>query len=108
MSDVIELDLDLPGEPTDGDNITDWCLEQFHARYGDHITKDDIWEYLYGVMHAPTGLNATNTTFNAICPGFPSLMTLRRFESRVERLWTCTSTTKRSTSTRWSVSWTTK
>ena len=53
MSDVIELDLDLPEETTDDDNITDWCLEQFHARYGEHITKDDIWEYLYGVMHAP-------------------------------------------------------
>ena len=35
------------------DNITDWCLDQFQARYGSHITKDDIWEYLYGVMHAP-------------------------------------------------------
>ncbi len=53
MSDVIELDLDLPTEPTDSDNITDWCLEQFHDRYGDHISKDDVWEYLYGVMHAP-------------------------------------------------------
>ena len=52
MSDVIELDLDCQ-TPTDDDNITDWCLEQFHARYGEHITKDDIWEYLYGVMHAP-------------------------------------------------------
>ncbi len=53
MSDVIELDLDLPEGPTDDDNITDWCLEQFHDRYGGHITKDDVWEYLYGVMHAP-------------------------------------------------------
>lgn len=53
MNEVIELDLDLPSEPTDDDNITDWCLEQFQNRYGTHITKDDIWEYLYGVMHAP-------------------------------------------------------
>lgn len=53
MSDVIELDLDLPEEVSDGDNITGWCLDQFHARYGGHITKDDVWEYLYGVMHAP-------------------------------------------------------
>ncbi len=39
----------------DGDNITDWCLEQFGERYGAQVkvTKDDIWEYLYGVMHAP-------------------------------------------------------
>lgn len=53
MNEVIELDLDLPTEPTDGDNITDWCLQQFQNRYGAHVMKDDIWEYLYGVMHAP-------------------------------------------------------
>ena len=38
----------------DTDNITDWCLSEFQTHYGDtNITKDDIWEYLYGVMHAP-------------------------------------------------------
>ena len=47
------LDLDLAEDIPDGDNITDWCLDQFTQRYGDHITKDDVWEYLYGVMHAP-------------------------------------------------------
>ena len=49
------LDLDMPevGSAADSDNVTDWCLEQFQARYGTQITKDDIWEYLYGVMHAP-------------------------------------------------------
>ena len=52
MAEALELDLDLPSEAVDIDNITDWCLEQFHNRYGDHITKDVIWEYLYGVMHA--------------------------------------------------------
>ena len=53
MSDTIELDLDLNEAGVgDGDNITDWCLQQFHDRYGAHITKDNIWEYLYGVMHA--------------------------------------------------------
>ena len=51
--DQTEFDLDLAEEPADDDNITDWCLEQFRTRYGDHVTKDDIWEYLYGVMHAP-------------------------------------------------------
>lgn len=38
----------------DGDNVTDWCLDQFQEHYGNEsITKDGIWEYLYGVMHAP-------------------------------------------------------
>lgn len=38
----------------DGHNVTDWFLARVHERYGDEsITKDDVWEYLYGVMHAP-------------------------------------------------------
>ena len=36
------------------DNITDWCLKQFCMQYPTlHITKDDIWHYLYGLLHAP-------------------------------------------------------
>ena len=36
------------------DNITDWCLRRFRQRYPDlHIAKDDIWHYLYGLLHAP-------------------------------------------------------
>ena len=36
------------------DNITNWCLQQFHAQYPDlQITKDDIWHYIYGLLHAP-------------------------------------------------------
>ena len=50
MTDSLDLGLDLGA---DGDNITDWALRQFQARYGTQITKDDIWEYTYGVMHAP-------------------------------------------------------
>ena len=48
--------IDPPPEWPDPDNhnVTDWCLDQFRAHYRDEtITKDDIWEYLYGVMHAP-------------------------------------------------------
>ena len=42
------------GAMEDVDNITDWCLGEFQTRYGNPaITKDEIWEYLYGVMHAP-------------------------------------------------------
>ena len=36
------------------DNITDWNLQQYCHRYPDlQITKDEIWYYLYGVLHAP-------------------------------------------------------
>ena len=37
------------------DNITDWALKQFINRYGKAaaISKDDIFAYVYAVMHAP-------------------------------------------------------
>ena len=36
------------------DNITDWCVQQFRTQYPAlHITKDDIWHYFYGLLHAP-------------------------------------------------------
>ena len=45
---------DAPEEHSRVDNITDSCLELFQDHYEDPtITKDDIWAYLYGVLHAP-------------------------------------------------------
>ena len=36
------------------DNITNWCRQQFRNQYPSlHISKDDIWYYLYGLLHAP-------------------------------------------------------
>jgi predicted helicase len=36
------------------DNITDWGLKQFQAHYKKQtITKDDIFNYVYGVLHDP-------------------------------------------------------
>ena len=36
------------------DNLMDQGLQQFRARYPSlSITKDDIWHYLYGLLHAP-------------------------------------------------------
>ncbi len=40
-------------EQGDGHNVTDWALDVFREKYGSGISKDDIWGYMYGVMHAP-------------------------------------------------------
>ena len=53
MTDTLPLDIPEAHLPRGRDNITDWALEQFHTKYGPQIAKDDIWEYIYGVMHAP-------------------------------------------------------
>jgi DNA invertase Pin-like site-specific DNA recombinase len=35
------------------DNITDWALAQFQAKYGPDVTKRDIFHYVYGLLHSP-------------------------------------------------------
>ena len=35
------------------DNITDWALGQFQAKYGPDVTKRDIFHYVYGLLHSP-------------------------------------------------------
>jgi predicted helicase len=45
------------GEVIDGyrriDNITDEALARFHTAYGPLITKDDVFLYVYGLLHCP-------------------------------------------------------
>ena len=51
------LDFGGGGEVIDGyrriDNITDEALRRFVAAYGEEITKDDIFFYVYGLLHSP-------------------------------------------------------
>lgn len=55
MSFAVAQDIPLFDDSSaeDGDNISDVMLAHFRDRYGSRISKGDIWEYLYGVMHAP-------------------------------------------------------
>ncbi len=51
-----ELDLDANAEDryTRRDAITDWALEEFKQAYGDYkIQKEDIFYYVYGILHSP-------------------------------------------------------
>ena len=35
------------------ENITDWALAQFQAKYGSDVTKWDIFHYVYAMLHHP-------------------------------------------------------
>ncbi|WP_210602891.1 DEAD/DEAH box helicase [Brevibacterium oceani] len=54
-SDALTLDLDE--EIVDGyrrvDNITNEFHQLMRKRYGDWVTKDDIFSFLYGLLHSP-------------------------------------------------------
>ncbi len=80
------LGLDLPEVSTDADNITDWALAEFQARYGAHITKDDIWEYLYGVMHAPDWRERYRHDLQRNLPRIPLADDFEAFRSAGRRL----------------------
>ncbi|WP_226895802.1 type ISP restriction/modification enzyme, partial [Luteolibacter marinus] len=49
--------LDLGGEVIDGyrriDNITDEFHRLIQDRYGNQVTKDDVFFFLYGLLHSP-------------------------------------------------------
>ena len=54
MSDEEDFfDIEGEGPIDDFNNISDWSLRTFQGVYSSEISKSDIWEYLYGVMHAP-------------------------------------------------------
>ena len=43
------------------DGISDWILRECKQRYGNKVTKEDIFYYVYGVLHSPE----YRTTFEA-------------------------------------------
>ena len=40
-------------EPERVYNIADWALGEYQREYGDQVTKDDIFFYVYGLLHSP-------------------------------------------------------
>lgn len=76
MSDVL-----FEVEPADRDNVTDWALAQFRDAYGPAVTKDDVWEYMYGVMHAPDWRERYRHDLQRNLPRIPLADGLAAFEA---------------------------
>lgn len=38
--------------PTRRDNVTDWALGEYGKKYGEEVSKDDIFFYVYGLLHS--------------------------------------------------------
>ncbi len=63
------------GEVIDGyrriDNITDEALAWFHTAYGPGITKDDVFFYVYGLLHCPDYRNRFAADLKKMLPRIP-------------------------------------
>lgn len=67
--------IDDVNEVVDGyrriDNITDEARGRFRAAYGDSFTKDDIFFYVYGLLHSPKYRDAYAADLKKMLPRIP-------------------------------------
>jgi len=69
------------------DNITDWGLEQFVKQYNDNaITKQDIFHYVYAVLHNPVYRKKYELNLKREFPRIPFYDDFRQWTARGERL----------------------
>ena len=62
------------------DNIADDILALYRTAIGDQVTKDDIFFYVYGLLHDPAYRNAYASDLKKMLPRIPTPETRERFE----------------------------
>ena len=78
---------DPPDEYGRVDNITNWCLARFQQHYNDtNITKDDIWQYIYGVLHASDWREEYANDLRKTLPRIPFAPDFQAFRQAGEQL----------------------
>ena len=53
------------------DNITDGALDTFQSAYGSLITKDDVYFYIYGLLHSPNYRRTYASDLKKMLPRIP-------------------------------------
>ncbi|HVW92983.1 MAG TPA: type ISP restriction/modification enzyme, partial [Devosia sp.] len=68
------------------DNITNWALNKFQAHYGRFVNRDDIFHYVYAVMHDPLYREKYAINLKREFPRIPFYPDFRRWVRWGERL----------------------
>ena len=71
----------LPDEPSRRDNITDEALNAYRTRYGNWVTKDHIFSYVYGVLHSPEYRERYAADLAKLLPRIPEVSTAESFRA---------------------------
>jgi predicted helicase len=78
------------GDVVDGyrriDNITDQALARFQAAYGNSITTDDVFFYVYGLLHSPKYRETYAADLKKMLPRIPLVRVGRPFMDAGRRL----------------------
>ncbi|MDQ2888700.1 MAG: N-6 DNA methylase, partial [Chloroflexota bacterium] len=65
------------------ENITDWALAQFQAKYGPQVSKWDIFHYVYAMLHHPQYRQRYAENLKRDLPHIPLLHTAQAFQTCV-------------------------
>ena len=71
----------LPVEPHRQDNISDEALDAYRNRYGQWVTKDHIFAYVYGILHSPDYREQYASDLAKMLPRIPEVATGEAFDS---------------------------
>lgn len=64
------------------DAISDWALAEYRRRYGDEaITKEDIFWYVYGILHSPEYKDRFASDLKKMVPRIPFAADFRAFSN---------------------------
>ena len=66
---------------TQRDNITDEALNVYRARYGEWVTKDHIFSYVYGVLHSPEYRQRYAADLARLLPRIPEVESAEAFRA---------------------------
>lgn len=69
------------GESERVDNITDWALGEYQREYGAQVTKDDIFFYVYGLLHSPEYRERYAADLKKQLPRIPMVSGRDRFDA---------------------------
>jgi len=76
------------GDVVDGyrrvDNITDEALTRFHTAYGSTLTKDDVFFYVYGLLHCPDYRTQFAADLKKMLPRIPKVPAPEDFHAFVD------------------------
>ncbi len=79
--------LDVDDSPDRTDNISDTALKAFQKHYRtDKITKDDIFYYVYGILHAPSYREQFANDLSKMLPRIPYAPDFRAFAEAGKKL----------------------
>ena len=71
----------LPSDPRRRDNITAASLAAYRARYSEDVTADQVFAYIYGILHSPEYRERYAVDLAKMLPRIPEVATAQAFHA---------------------------